>query len=117
MGYTHAYVISPLQGFFTVQVEFSGINFLVIVANFCSVNSCLQLKLKFYWKKIGKIGNYCQLWQLVACYYQFVEFTLIYCIFNHEHDKTADDGDREETKTEPGGDDAKHKGDGSCERG
>ena len=40
---------------------------------------------------------------------------LIYSIFNHEHHYTADDGYREETEAEPCGDDAEHKGYGSCD--
>ena len=44
----------------------------------------------------------------------FVELTLVYCVFYHKYDDAADDGYGEESETEPCGDDAKGKGDGSC---
>ncbi len=40
---------------------------------------------------------------------------LIYSIFNHKYHYTADDGHGEESETEPCGDDAEHKGYGSCD--
>ena len=65
------------------------------------VNSCSQAQRLLYSLKLIKLK-------------QVVELTLFYCIFNHKHHYTADDGHGEESETEPCGDDAECKGNGSC---
>lgn len=42
---------------------------------------------------------------------------LVYCVFYNKYHYTADDGYGEESEPEPCGDDAKCKGNGSCDGG
>ena len=53
--------------------------------------------------------NLCYLWS------KKIRLALIYSIFNHKYNYTADDGYGEESETEPCGDDAECKGYCSCD--
>ena len=68
------------------------------------VNSCSQAQRLLYSLKLIKLK-------------QVVELTLFYCIFNHKHNYTADDGYGEKSETEPCCDDAECKGNDSCDGG